>query len=279
MGLDISTDAIAIERLRLARAAGQARALGAVGGRRSQIAELVQLPSGKAVEYRKPLRRDELELWSAPLLKRLEPPIREALARCGRKREEIEEVLLVGGMTRMPAVRREIARVDRPRAERDREPRGGRRGRRGARGRAPRGHDRGHPADRRRRARPADVDGAGRVRAGDRAELGRADARAPRVRDPPGRPGAGSSSTSGRASRPSRRATATSAATRSSICRRRPRATCWCWSRSRSTPTARSGSARASWSRASGSSSSSCSTPGSPGPTSSRLAKQLAEAP
>jgi molecular chaperone DnaK len=35
----------------------------------------------------------------------------EALARAGRRREDVEEVLLVGGSTRMPVVRREIARV------------------------------------------------------------------------------------------------------------------------------------------------------------------------
>lgn len=41
----------------------------------------------------------------------LEGPIHEALRRAERERDAIQEVLLVGGMTRMPAVRREIARV------------------------------------------------------------------------------------------------------------------------------------------------------------------------
>src|SRR5262249_36636797 len=59
----------------------------------------------------RPIRRDELELWAAPLLKRLEGPCREALLRAGRAAAEVDEVLLVGGMTRMPAVSRVIAEV------------------------------------------------------------------------------------------------------------------------------------------------------------------------
>ncbi len=109
-GFDIATDTIAVERLRLAAQRAK-HDLSHASSARLHVPELVQLPSGRGVEYEKPMRRDEIELWSSPLLRRLEPPIKEALARCGRKRKEIDDVLLVGGMTRMPAVRREIARV------------------------------------------------------------------------------------------------------------------------------------------------------------------------
>ncbi|HEX7704687.1 MAG TPA: Hsp70 family protein, partial [Kofleriaceae bacterium] len=61
--------------------------------------------------YNRTVRRDELELWASPLIKRMEAPVKEALARAGRKREQVEEVLLVGGSTRMPAVRKELARI------------------------------------------------------------------------------------------------------------------------------------------------------------------------
>jgi molecular chaperone DnaK len=109
-GFDISTDAIAIERLRLASQRAK-HELSNTAVTRMQIPELVQLPSGKAAEYARSIRRDELELWSASLIRRLEPPIQAALERSGRKREDVQDVLLVGGMTRMPAVRREITRV------------------------------------------------------------------------------------------------------------------------------------------------------------------------
>jgi molecular chaperone DnaK len=109
-GLDTSSDTVAIERLRLAAQASK-HELSEREQSKIYVPELVQLPSGKSLEYEKPLHRDELEQWAAPLLQRIEAPIREALKRCGRKRDEIEEVLLVGGMTRMPAIRREIARA------------------------------------------------------------------------------------------------------------------------------------------------------------------------
>jgi molecular chaperone DnaK len=109
-GMDISTDAVAIERLRLAAQRAK-HELSRVTSAAVTVAELAQLPSGRAVEYHRALRRDELELWSSPLLRRLEPPIRAALERVKSIHENVDEVLLVGGMTRMPAVRREIAKA------------------------------------------------------------------------------------------------------------------------------------------------------------------------
>ena len=109
-GLDISTDAIAIERLRLA-AQHAKHELSEHASAQIAIRELAQLPSGKAVEYGRTVRRDELELWIAPLVKRIEAPVREALAAASRTRDDVQEVLLVGGSTRIPAVRKELARL------------------------------------------------------------------------------------------------------------------------------------------------------------------------
>jgi molecular chaperone DnaK len=109
-GLDVSTDAFAIEKLRLA-AQRSKHELSEHASATLQVTALAELPSGKAVDYQRAMRRDELELWSSPLVKRLEPPVKEALRRCGRKREDIEEILLVGGSTRMPAVQKELARL------------------------------------------------------------------------------------------------------------------------------------------------------------------------
>jgi molecular chaperone DnaK len=109
-GFDITSDTMAVERLRLAAQAAK-HELSDVAVSKIYMPELVELPSGKALEYERSLRRDELEQWAEPVIRRIEAPIREALKRCGRTLDDIEEVLLVGGMTRMPAVRREIARV------------------------------------------------------------------------------------------------------------------------------------------------------------------------
>ena len=109
-GTDVSTDALAIEKLRLAAQRAK-HDLSAAATAKLDVHALAQLPSGKMIDYARPLRRDDLELWSSPLLKRLDAPVKEALRRCGRQREDLEEVLLVGGGTRMPAVRKEIAKI------------------------------------------------------------------------------------------------------------------------------------------------------------------------
>jgi molecular chaperone DnaK len=109
-GLDLSTDALAIEKLRLAAQRAK-HDLSNAGSAALDVPALAQLPSGKNLTYTRTLRRDEVELWASPLIRRLEAPVKEALKRCGRKREDVEEVLLVGGSTRMPAVQKELGRI------------------------------------------------------------------------------------------------------------------------------------------------------------------------
>jgi molecular chaperone DnaK len=50
--------------------------------------------------------RAEFEQWVEPLVERCRPLIREALEDAGLKRQDINEVLVIGGMTRMPGLRR-----------------------------------------------------------------------------------------------------------------------------------------------------------------------------
>ncbi len=109
-GFDITGDSIAIERLRLAAQRAK-HDLSTLTGTTLEVPALLELPSGRTVAYSRSFRRDELELWASLLLKRIEPPITEVFKRCGRTPADASEILLVGGMTRMPAVRREIARV------------------------------------------------------------------------------------------------------------------------------------------------------------------------
>jgi molecular chaperone DnaK len=109
-GLDLMSDGLALERLRAAAQRAK-HELSEYPTALIELPELAQLPSGKPLPYERTLRRDEIEAWAAPLLARLGPPIEDALGRSGRKREQVEEVLLVGGGTRMPAVRAELARL------------------------------------------------------------------------------------------------------------------------------------------------------------------------
>ncbi|KAI0630030.1 heat shock protein [Trametes polyzona] len=57
------------------------------------------------------LTREEYEELIAPVLNRLEAPLKQALAESGLTLEQIDAVELVGGCTRIPAVRRKIEAV------------------------------------------------------------------------------------------------------------------------------------------------------------------------
>ncbi len=52
--------------------------------------------------------REQLQKWIAPILGRIETPIRRVLADARLTREKIDEVILVGGATRMPLVVRRV---------------------------------------------------------------------------------------------------------------------------------------------------------------------------
>jgi molecular chaperone DnaK len=57
------------------------------------------------------LTREELETLVEPLIARLEGPCQMVLQDAGLAREQIDQVVLVGGMTRMPRVRRKVEEI------------------------------------------------------------------------------------------------------------------------------------------------------------------------
>src|SRR5690606_40392948 len=78
---------------------------------------VIQLPflandqHGAPINYERPITRDELEQLTQDLLDKLEAPCKRALADAGLVATDVEEVLLVGGMTRWPAVQRTVERI------------------------------------------------------------------------------------------------------------------------------------------------------------------------
>jgi len=54
------------------------------------------------------LRRSELEEWTADLVERTVPPCKMALEDAMLNADQIDDILLVGGMTRMPAVQKKV---------------------------------------------------------------------------------------------------------------------------------------------------------------------------
>ena len=107
---DISSDPTSVDRLRIA-AQNAKHALSTLDQTTISVANLAALPSGKAIDYERTLTKAELESWTAPLLQRLIAPCQEALQRASRRRDQVDQVLMVGGMSRMGAVHATLADV------------------------------------------------------------------------------------------------------------------------------------------------------------------------
>jgi molecular chaperone DnaK len=107
--LDLGEDAVALGRLKeCAEAAKQALS--------DQLTSTIRLPfvgkiQDKAVHVERVLERGEVEAWTLDLLSRLAGPCEQALKDAGLEAADLDEVLLVGGMTRMPAVQAEVERI------------------------------------------------------------------------------------------------------------------------------------------------------------------------
>jgi molecular chaperone DnaK len=68
-------------------------------------------PKGGELNYDKKLTRESFETLTKDLLDRLEAPCTRAMADAGVTAADLEEVLLVGGMTRWPAVQATVERI------------------------------------------------------------------------------------------------------------------------------------------------------------------------
>jgi molecular chaperone DnaK len=72
----------------------------------------LQLPYVKGgAGFIRPIKRLELESWTQDLVVRLESPCQQAMATAGLRPTEIDQVILVGGATRMPAVQRKLEQI------------------------------------------------------------------------------------------------------------------------------------------------------------------------
>ena len=71
---------------------------------RTEVSTDVALAPGRSTTFR--LSRDEMEALVAPVLQRCAAPLRRAMADAGVERGHLSGVILVGGATRMPLVRR-----------------------------------------------------------------------------------------------------------------------------------------------------------------------------
>ncbi len=108
-GVDLSEDNAALQRLKEASEKAKIEL--------SQMQETtINLPyitatkqGPKHLVYK--LTRSELEKLTKDLIDRLEEPVLKALEDAKIKKEEVTEIILVGGMTRMPAVRQKVEEI------------------------------------------------------------------------------------------------------------------------------------------------------------------------
>jgi len=108
--VDITAQPVAIGRLQEAAEAAK-RALSSDRETTVRLPFLVQGGDGAPVNLERRFTRTEVEILTRDLLDRLEGPCRRALVDARLEASAIEEVLLVGGMTRWPAVPELVERV------------------------------------------------------------------------------------------------------------------------------------------------------------------------
>src|SRR4029077_21044768 len=76
-----------------------------------QLPYLANDDTGAPINFERKVTDDELDKLTAALVARLEAPCRRALADARLAPDKVEEVLLVGGMTRWPAVQDAVERI------------------------------------------------------------------------------------------------------------------------------------------------------------------------
>ena len=108
--IDLTTIPVAISRLRDACEAAK-KVLSVDRETRINLAFLADDLQGLPITFERTVTRELLETLTKDLLDRLEAPCRRALADAGLTAGDVEEVLLVGGMTRWPAVQDVVERM------------------------------------------------------------------------------------------------------------------------------------------------------------------------
>jgi molecular chaperone DnaK len=108
--VDLTGIPMALSRLREAAEAAK-KALSSAAEATIQLPFLANDQHGAPINYERVVTRDEVEQLTQDLLDRVEAPCRRALVDAGLEAADVEEVLLVGGMTRWPAVQRMVEQI------------------------------------------------------------------------------------------------------------------------------------------------------------------------
>ncbi len=106
----IHTDPVALSRLKEAAEAAK-RELSAALTTRVELQFLSETDAGEPFHLVREITRPEIESTTQDLMERLAGPCEQALRDARLAREEVEEVLLVGGMSRWPAVEKRVEEI------------------------------------------------------------------------------------------------------------------------------------------------------------------------
>jgi len=108
--VDLMQNPVALGRLREACEAAKKQ----LSGEREawlRLPFVAQDQNGDPVNLERKMSRDEVEAWTKDLLDKLAPPCKRVFSDAGLTPEDIEEVILVGGMTRWPAVQAVVEQI------------------------------------------------------------------------------------------------------------------------------------------------------------------------
>ena len=108
-GMDVSGDKMAVQRIREAAESLKCE-LSTLTETTVNLPFLAIGPAGP-LHLSEVVTREEIEELVKPLINKLDAPCHDALQQAGLKASDLDEVLLVGGMTRMPAVRARVESI------------------------------------------------------------------------------------------------------------------------------------------------------------------------
>ncbi len=108
-GIDLRSDSMALQRLK--EAAERAKHELSSSASTDVNLPFIAADAAGPKHLNVTLTREKLEALVADLVARLEDPCRIALQDAGLSREQVDEVVLVGGMTRMPRIQEKVAEI------------------------------------------------------------------------------------------------------------------------------------------------------------------------
>ena len=106
-GIDLRQDRMALQRLKDAAEKAKCE-LSSVMETEINLPFVISAANGEALHLQRILSRKQLDEFCGDLVKRTVDICRSTLEEAGLSRSDIEEVILVGGMTRMPAVQKAV---------------------------------------------------------------------------------------------------------------------------------------------------------------------------